>query len=235
MIQQQKDDWQVQKGWHRKCAAPSQGRGGAGAGGEDRPAERCPRCYIGHRQGSCGALGRRCYSCQGWGHYARACPMEGEYGPDEQQAGRRVGYSSDTESFYNEQSDSSTGGSDSDDMESSDDQEGHGSPSSERSDGGTGNMQEPEKDSQSLEGKCERLSRALATLDGYQGTEPGPEEDESEGTGEKPEEAKSSEGEDNGMKALREGTEPAWPGSQQWKRQMNKRKSKSKRKLKQGK
>jgi hypothetical protein len=165
------------------------------------------------------------------------------YDPDEQQAGHRAGYIADTESFYdqesvdgqeyhegphNEQSGdssiewtlfNSTGGFDSD-----------GSTSSEPCNSGTGDTkskQQPE-DSQLLETESDRLSRALATLDGYQGTEPGPEEDKNE-------EVESSEEEDEGMKALREGAEPAWPGSQQWKRQMNRRKSKSKRKLKQGK
>jgi hypothetical protein len=210
---QQQDEWQVQKRRHRKYTARRQGQDGTAAA-----KERCADCFLGHRQGSCRAAGQRCYDCQGYGHYARACLMGGEYVLDAQQGGRRADHSSDSSS----------------DMESFHDTEG---PKNEPSDGSTSGTQEeskqPEQDSQLLESEGDRLSRALATWDGYQGTEPGLEGDKSEGTGEKPEEAESSAGEDDGLKALREGTEPAWPGSQQWKKQMG-RKSK-KKKLKQGK
>jgi hypothetical protein len=151
--------------------------------------------------------------------------MGGEYGLEKQQDGRRAGYSPDTESFYDTESATarsttrtlfnSTGGLDSDDMESL------------VSNGGTGDTQEskqPEKDSQSLEGERERLSRALATWDGYQGTEPGAREDNSERDGEK-----SDEEEDEFMKPT------IFSGSLEWKKQTRRRKPRSERKSKQGK
>jgi hypothetical protein len=220
-IRQLKDDWQVQKRRHRKYAAWPQWSSGAGAGGQELPAydkEKCPYCYLGHRQGSCGAAGQSCYSCHGIGHFARTCRTEGaEDSTGTQQGGRRATYSSD-----------------SDHLDSSDDQEYLEGPNSEQSDDSTRDTQEesnqPEQDNQRLEGEWDRLSRALATLDGYQGTEPGPEEDKSGGTSEKQEEVESSEEEeDDGIKALREGTEPAWPGSQQWLKQRRKKKPKKRK------
>jgi hypothetical protein len=185
--------------------------------------ERCPDCHLGHRQGICEAVGRICYSCHGRGHYARTCRTEAaEDSLGKQQGGHRAVGSPDTETCY----DGDTEGESSDDQ---DDQEGPDSSRStqeEATEGSDEERKEPEHGGERLEGERERLSRALATVDGYQGIEPGLEEDKSEGTGEKPEEVEGSDGEgDDGIKALREGTEPAWPGSQQWKTQMR-RKSK---------
>ena len=74
----------------------------------------------------------------------------------------------------------------------------------------TARAQENKEEAEAAGKVPDTQGRALATTDGYQGTEPGHKEDKSEGSSEELEEAEGSdkvEEEEVGTKAGREGTE----------------------------